>query len=366
MTTPTLTAPGITRRPFGQLPDGREVHEYTLDNGRGMTLSAINLGGIVTSIRVPDRHGRSGSVVLGFTDLIDYVERNPNFGVIVGRYANRIAGGRFMLDGIAYQLECNDGPNALHGGTRGFGTRWWAISEVVPTAAGEVGLRLNHVSADGDGGYPGRLEVEVRYTLTRNNAWRIDWRATTDRPTVLNLTHHEYFNLAGRGSALAHRLQIAASRFLGIDQTSIPLQPQAVDATPFDFRGPTRVVERIRDAVPQLARARGYDHCWILDRAAPDDDGLAFAARLDDEVSGRWLEIDTTEPAVQFYSSNLLDGSLPGNEGALYRQGDALCLETQHYPDAPNRPDFPSTVLRPGQTFSSTTVYRFGVAAASA
>ena len=357
--TQTTPAASIRRREFGAMPDGRAVHEYTLDNGRGMTLSAINLGGIVTSICVPDRYGRSANVVLGFNNLADYLARNPNFGVIVGRFANRIAGGRFTLDGVLYQLECNDGPNALHGGTHGFATQWWDVSEIAPTETGAVGLRLHHVSADGEGGYPGRLEVDVRYTLSPQHEWRIDWRATTDRSTVLNLTHHEYFNLAGGGSALDHQLQIAASRFLAVDAHQIPLQIEAVDDTPFDFRQPSRVAERIRDGSAQLARSHGYDHCLILDRAAGGD-GLAFAARLADDASGRWLEIDTTEPALQFYSSNLLDGSLLGSQGALYRQGDGISLEPQHYPDAPNRPDFPSTVLRPRQTFTSSTRYRFG------
>lgn len=354
------TSASIRRREFGRMPDGRVVHEHTLDNGRGMTLSAINFGGIVTSIRVPDRHGRSGNVVLGFSNLADYLERNPNFGVIVGRYANRIAGARFELDGVQYLLDRNEGPNSLHGGAHGFARQWWAIRETGPDASGAVGLQLRYTSADGEGGYPGRLEVEVRYTLTPRNVWRIDWRASTDRSTVLNLTHHDYFNLAGSGSALEQRLRLAASRFLAVDSELIPLRAEAVDGTPFDFRRSTRVADRIRDGAPQLARARGYDHCWILDRSEERGDGLTFAARLDDDASGRWLEIETTEPAVQFYAGNRLDGGLLGSNGALYRQGDGLCLEPQHYPDAPNRPDFPSTVLRPGAVFSSSTCYRFG------
>ena len=341
------------------MPDGRAVHEYTLDNGRGMTLGAINLGGIVTSIRVPDRNGHVANVVLGFADLADYLERNPNFGVIVGRFANRIAAGRFTLDGALHQLDLNDGRTSLHGGVRGFGTQWWSIAELAAAANGDVGLELHYSSADGEGGYPGQLDVSVSYTLTPQNEWRIDYRATSDRATVVNLTHHDYFNLAGSGSALGHRLYIAASRYLAVDRDLIPIQAEAVDQTPFDFRRSTQVAERIRHGVPQLALALGYDQCFILDRDR--DDGLVFAARLSDDLFGRWLEIDTTEPAVQFYSGNRLDGSLIGHQGALYRQGDGLALEPQHFPDSPNRPDFPSTVLRPGETFFSSTRYRFGV-----
>ena len=353
--------PGIRRRAFGQLPDGRAVFEYTLDNGCGMTVGVINLGGIVTSICVPDRAGQAANVVLGFNDLADYAQRNPNFGVIVGRYANRIANARFVLDGATHQLDRNEPPNALHGGARGFGTQWWAISELACDEPGTVGLQLHYTSVDGEGGYPGRLEVEVRYRLSTQNTWRIDYRARTDRATVVNLTHHDYFNLAGGGSALGHRLRIAASHYLAVDGDMIPESMAPVAATPFDFREPTRVADRIREGSPQLATAGGYDHCMVLDRATTDVAGLAFAARLADDDSGRWLEIDTTEPALQLYSSNKLDGRLRGSGGALYRQGDGIALETQHFPDAPNRPAFPSTVLRPGATFESATVYRFGV-----
>ncbi len=343
------------------MPDGRAVHEYTLDNGCGMTVGVINLGGIVTSIRVPDRAGRGDNVVLGFRDLADYVLRNPNFGVIVGRYANRIAKGCFLLDGTVHRLDLNEPPNSLHGGAHGFGTRWWAVSELAFDEPGTVGLRLQRTSADGEGGYPGRLALEVTYRLCARNRWRIDYRATTDRATVVNLTHHDYFNLAGGGGALDHRLRVAAGRYLEVDADMIPTEIASVAGTPFDFRASTRVADRIRCGTAQLAAAGGYDHCLLLDRTAPDKDGLAFAARLEHDGSGRWLEIDTTEPALQLYSSNKLDGTLRGSAGRLVRQGDALCLEPQHHPDAPNRPDFPSTVLRPGETFESATVYRFGV-----
>ncbi|MEO5672393.1 MAG: aldose epimerase family protein [Ramlibacter sp.] len=349
------------------MPDGRAVNEYTLHNGAGMSLSAINLGGIVTAIRVPDREGCLGNVVLGFSQLADYVERNPNFGVIVGRYANRIAGGRLMLDGQLHQLDQNNGPNTLHGGKRGFGTRWWDVTPLPAADDGSVALRFDYTSADGEAGFPGRMDVTVHYTLMSGNAWRVDYRATCERASVVNLSHHDYFNLAGSGSALDHHLTLAASRYTAIDSGLIPVEVAPVEGTPFDFRKPTKIAERIRQGHAQLALARGYDHNWIIDGDNNTDHGidraaLRFAARLHDERSGRALDIETTEPAMQFYSGNFLDGSLRGAGGEMVRQGDGICLEPQHYPDSPNRPDFPSTVLRPGEVFSSATVYRFGIA----
>ncbi len=350
----------VSRREFGRLPDGRAVHEYTLDNGRGLSLSAINLGGIVTAIRCPDRDRNRANIVLSFAALADYVERNPHFGTLVGRYANRIKAGRFELDGRAYQLALNNPPNALHGGPHGFGTRWWSIEPQPAAEDGSVALELGLVSEDGEEGYPGRLDVSVRYTLTTGNTWRIDYRAITDRPTIVNLTHHGYFNLAGEGTALDHHLTLAASRFASIDRHLIPDHLAEVAGTPFDFRQATRISARIRSNDPQLVFARGYDHHWVIDRSADEPAGvLRFAARLEDPASGRMLEIETTEPGLQFYSGNFLDGSLVGSAGHTYRQGDGLCLETQHAPDSPNRPEFPSTVLRPGQVFASTTVHRF-------
>ncbi|MEP7099319.1 MAG: aldose epimerase family protein [Burkholderiales bacterium] len=347
-------------RPNGHLPDGRAVFEHTLDNGRGLVLRAINYGGIVTALECPDRDGRSANVVLGFDNLTDYLERNPNFGTLVGRYGNRIKGGRFTLGGEPYQLALNDGANALHGGPGGFGKRWWAIEALAPAADGSVALELTLTSDDGDEHYPGRLDVTVRYTLTPANEWRIDYRATTSRTTVVNLTHHGYYNLAGGGSAFDHELTLNASLFLPVDAGLIPTSIAEVDGTPFDFRQPTRIGERIRSGHPQLMTARGYDHCFALDRAGSK--GLVHAARLADPSSGRVLEIATTEPGIQFYSGNFLDGRLRGSNGHAIRQGDGVCLETQHYPDSPNRPEFPSTVLRPGETFQSTTVHRFSTA----
>lgn len=352
----------ITQRDFGRLADGRAVHEYTLDNGRGLSLSAINLGGIVTAIRVPDRQGRVDNVVLGFGSLKDYEAPHPHFGTIVGRYANRIAGGRFPLDGAHFQLDLNDGHHTLHGGADGFGRRWWNITPRAPAADGSVSLGLNYLSEDGEQGFPGRMQVEVQYTVTAANEWRIDYRASCDRATVVNLTQHSYFNLAGSGSVLDHLLSIRANRYCRVDEGLIPEGVAEVAGTPFDFREDRAIGERIRFEDPQLIRARGYDHNWLLDSSGAGS-ALHLAARLADPGSGRTMEVETTEPGLQFYSGNFLDGRLVGAAGSAYRQGDGLCLETQHCPDSPNRPDFPSTVLRPGKTFSSTTVYRFGVLA---
>ncbi|MBV9889805.1 MAG: galactose mutarotase [Rhizobacter sp.] len=364
-TSPPDRAPSITAREFDRMPDGRIVREHVLDNGRGLRLHAIDYGGIVRALHCPDRDGRDGNVVLGFARLADYLERNPNFGVLVGRFANRIAGGRFTLDGTAYQLSVNDGANSLHGGAVGFGERCWDLEPLGVGGDGSVALALTLASEDGDQGYPGRLRAEVRYTLTSDNAWRIDYRATCDRPTVVNLTNHTYFNLACGGSILEHVLTLHASRYTEIDATLIPTRVADVEGTPFDFRAPRAVGERIRDGVEQLQRARGYDHNWILDgESSPGT--LRRAARLIDPASGRVVEIETSEPGVQFYAGNQLDGRLVGSDGCAYRQSDGLCLETQHFPDSPNRPDFPSTVLRPGEVFASTTVHRFATLAREA
>jgi aldose 1-epimerase len=296
-------------------------------------------------------------VVLGFNALDDYVERNPSFGTLVGRFANRIALGRFVLDGEPHKLAQNDGAHTLHGGVRGFGKRWWAIEPLPTHADGSVTLELSLTSEDGEEHFPGRLEVTVQYTLTPANEWRIDYRATTSRTTVLNLTHHGYYNLAGGGSALEQELTLHANRFLQVDGQLIPTTVADVEGTPFDFRQPRRISERIRNGVPQLLAARGYDHSFVLDHErAP---GLVRAARLADPASGRVLDIATTEPGIHLYTGNFLDGRLSGSNGQIYRQGDGVCLETQHFPDSPNRPDFPSTVLRPGEMFQSTTVHRF-------
>lgn len=357
-----MSAPSVTRRPWGRAADGREVEAFTLDNGRGLVVAAIPLGGIVTELRVPDRHGNGASVVLALPTLADYETRNPHLGTIAGRYANRIAGARFAIDGTQHQLEANEGEQSLHGGPVGFGRRWWDIEPLPVAGDGSVAIALSLDSADGDQGFPGRLQVRVRYTLTPAQEWRVDYEATCDRATVVNLSHHDYFNLAGSGSILEHCLQIPADHFCTVDARLIPEGIAPVEGTPFDFRTLRRIGERIRDLDPQLLVARGYDHCWMLDDAPPQD-GLRLAARLHDPRSGRVMEVLTDQPALQFYSGNFLDGSLPGAHGQALRQGDGLCLETQHPPDAPNRPSFPSTLLRPGETWRSTTVHRFGIAA---
>lgn len=363
-----MSAAGISRRDYGLLPDGRLVHEYTLDNGAGLRLTAITYGGIVTGLWVPDRQGRPGNVVLGFDNLPDYLERNPHFGVIVGRYGNRIAHGRFTLDGQSHQLDLNDGPNCLHGGSSGFGTRLWqAEIEPASEAAACPTLLLRYTSPDGEGGFPGQMEVQVRYSLTAEQSWCIDYEARCDRATIINLTHHDYFNLAGRGSAMGQRLMIAASQYTQVDAVRIPTGHAPVDGTPFDFRQPAEIESRLRRPHPQLLGALGFDHNWLLDH--PFDGGLHLAAQLEDPSSGRQMAVHTTEPALQFYSGNFLDGSLRGSGGESYRQGDGLCLETQHNPDSPNHApsdtDWPSTVLRPGDVYRSRTEHRFSASAAA-
>jgi aldose 1-epimerase len=303
---------------------------------------------------VPDRDGRPANVVLGFDRLQGYLDHpDPYFGALIGRYGNRIAEGSFTLDGAEHRLPVNNGANSLHGGETGFDRRLWTATPF------DSGLELRLVSPDGDQGYPGTLNVTVRYTLTVENALRIDYLATTDAPTVVNLTNHSYFNLAGEGTGdvYDHLLQLDASQFTPVDAGLIPTGEIApVAGTPLDFREPVAVGERIRAGHAQLEHAGGYDHNWVLDRPA---EGLTRAARVSEPTTGRVLTVHTTEPGVQFYSGNFLDGTMRGTGGRLYRQGDGLALETQHFPDSPNQPAFPSTVLRPGETYRSTTVYEF-------
>jgi aldose 1-epimerase len=355
-------AAGIRREPFGAV-DGRPVDRFVLTNGAGVRVAILNLGGIVQAIEAPDRTGRFANVVLGFATAAAYLTDGPYFGCVAGRYANRIAGGRFTLDGRAYQLAINNGPNHLHGGIRGFNKHLWEATE--RTDGDGLGVELRRVSPDGEEGYPGTLTVAVTYTLNGANALRIDYRATTDAPTILNLTNHAYFNLAGEGtgSVEGHELQLNAGRYTPTDPTLIPTGELAeVAGTPFDFTSPRPIGERLRDAgSPQIARARGYDHNFVLDRPQPDDGSPVPAARVREPGRGRILEVSTTEPGVQFYSGNFLDGTLAGTSGRAYRQGDGFCLETQHFPDSPNQPGFPSTVLRPGREYRSTTVFAFSV-----
>lgn len=342
---------------FGKLADGTKVHSWALENG-GTRLKVLSYGGIVQSLEIPDREGRYANVSLGFDTIEDYVAKSPYFGALIGRYGNRIAEGRFTLDGESYQVDVNDGVNSLHGGAQGFDKHVWDIEPF--TEGSDVGLYLCRTSVDGEMGYPGTLTTKVTYTLTRHGDWRIDYEATTDKATVVSLTNHVYWNLAGEGSGSIHdhRLEIAAARYTPADSGLIPTGDLAqVAGTPFDFRRTKTIGEHLREADQQLLHAQGFDHNWVLDKgstAQPE-----HVATLHDPSSGRTLKIATTEPGLQFYSGNFLDGTLVGSGGTIYRQGDALCLETQHYPDSPNHPSFPSTVLRPGQTYRTTTVHSF-------
>ncbi len=347
---------------FGELADGTVVHRYTLAYDQGMTVRVLTYGGIVQSLEVPDRHGQPGNVVLGFAALDDYVRDNrPYFGAVVGRYANRIANGTFTLDGASYRLPINNPPNSLHGGTEGFDKHVW---QAEPDDGGDgPGLRLVHRSPDGEMGYPGALTAEVRYRLTPGNELRIDYRATTDAPTVVNLTNHSYFNLAGEaaGTITGHRLRLHADHYTPTDATQIPTGELApVAGSPFDFRSPHAIGERIAADHEQLRFGQGYDHNFVLNRP-PGSRELLPAARVTDPGSGRVLELFTREPGVQFYSGNQLDGTLVGTGGQPYRRHGGFALETQHFPDAPNHPQFPSTVLRPGEVYQTTTIYRLSV-----
>ncbi|MFF9085252.1 aldose epimerase family protein [Streptomyces sp. NPDC014991] len=346
------------REPFGTLADGTKVHRWSLENG-GTRLKVLSYGGIVQSLEIPDRHGRHADVVAGFGDIADYEAKSPYFGALIGRYGNRIGKGRFTLDGTSHQLSVNDGVNHLHGGAKGFDKHVWHVEPF--TDGSDVGLHLHYTSVDGEMGYPGTLRTKVTYTLTRHGDWRIDYAATTDRATVVNLTSHVYWNLAGEGSGTIedHELTIAASRYTPTDSGLIPTGELAgVAGTPFDFRRGKPIGRDLRAGHEQQVAAKGYDHNWVLDKggtARPE-----HVATLRDPRSGRTLRIATDQPGLQFYSGNFLDGTLTGTGGRTYRQGDALCLETQHFPDSPNHPHFPSTVLRPGQTYRTTTVHTFG------
>jgi len=348
----------VAQYPFGTLPDGTHVVAFTLTNTNGLELRAITFGGIIVSLRTPDREGVLGDIVLGHDTLEPYVGQKAYLGAIVGRHANRIADARFALDGRTYVLAANDGRHHLHGGLRGFDQRVWKATPE-STAAGD-GVVFSRTSADGEEGYPGALHVRVRYVLTNTNELQVDYEADADGSTIVNLTQHSYFNLAA-GSAsdiLRHELTIEADRFLPVDAGLIPTgEISDVAGTPFDLRSPRRIGDRIALADVQLQRAGGYDHTFVLKKPSTS---LARAAVLADPVSGRTLEISTTEPGLQFYSGNKLDGTIVGKQGRRYGVHAGLCLETQHYPDGPNRPNFPSPVLRAGERFRSRTVLRFG------
>jgi len=341
---------------YGKTSDGQDVDEYTLTNARGMEVKVISYGGIITSIRVPDRNGNLANVVLGFDNLADYETKSPYFGCITGRYANRIAKGKFTLNGTEYQLPINDGLNALHGGLKGFDKVVWSAEEI------ENGVIFSRISSDGEEGYPGNLDVKVTYTLSDDNELKIDYQAETDAPTIVNLTNHSYFNLRGEGSGSIdnHILMIDADSYTPTDETLIPTGELApVEGTPFDFRLPKDIGFGVRSSHEQIVRAQGYDHNFVLNNS--DNAEVQLAARVFEPVSGRVMEVLTTEPGIQFYTSNFIDGTLVGTGGRVYRMGDALALETQHIPDSPNQPDFPSTVLNPSETYQTTTIYKFDV-----
>lgn len=349
----------IKKQPYGIAPDGIMADIYTLVNSHGFEVCITNYGGIVTAIKTPDRYGDWGDIVLGYDTLEEYIRHSPYFGCIVGRFANRIARGRFTLDGVKYILAQNDGENHLHGGLKGFDKAVWKV-ETSMNADGPS-LTLTHRSPDGEEGYPGNLDVTVTYSLTGANELCIDYEAVTDRATVLNLTNHSYFNLAGAeaGNILGHELTINADTFTPIDGTLIPTgELSPVAGTPLDFTRPRIIGDRIDNDNDQLKFGLGYDHNWVL---MPSEKSLKFAARVFEPGSGRVMEVFTTEPGMQFYSGNFLDGTFIGKMGKVYNKRDGFCLETQHFPDSSNKPQFPSTVLRPGERYTQTTVFRFSV-----
>ena len=353
-----LTPSSIARARFDVAPDGTQVDIFTLVNDRGMTVRAMSYGAIILSISVPDAKGTMGDVVLGFDSLAGYVKRSPYFGAVVGRYGNRIAKGRFTLDGVQYRLAVNNGPNALHGGVQGFDKRVWT-GEPVRSDSG-VGVAFTRVSPAGEEGYPGTLTARVTYTLmTARNELVIDYEGSTDKATPVNLTNHSYFNLADAGDILGHTLMLNADSMTPVDATLIPTGTiTSVRGTPFDFRTPTAIGARIDAKDAQIRHGGGYDHNFVVNRSAP---GLAHVARVTEPTTGRTLDVSSTEPGVQFYTGNFLDGTLTGKGGRIYRYRSAFCLETQHYPDSPNHANFPSTILRPGAVYRSRTVYAFGL-----
>lgn len=349
----------MEKTPFGTV-NGKVVDLYTLRNANGMEMKVATYGGIVTSLKLPDKNGHLTDVVLGYNKLESYLNNNPYFGSIIGRYGNRIGQAKFTLGGIEYRVSPNDGRNCLHGGFKGFDKVVWSAEP--HTGPDNVSLEMHYLSKDGEEGFPGDLEVTVIYTLTNKDMFRIDYKATTDKPTVVNLTHHSYWNLAGEssGDILHHLLMLNADSFTPVDDKLIPTgEIVPVEGTPMDFRSPTPIGERIDADYPQLKAAGGYDHNWILNKS--EQDTLTLAATVYEPGSGRYMEVLTTEPGIQFYSGNFLDGSLIGKSGKAYEFRSGFCLETQHYPDSPNQPDFPSVVLRPGETYHSTTIYKFSV-----
>jgi aldose 1-epimerase len=369
----------ITSEFYGTTAGGQDVDEYTLTNVNGMEVKIITYGGIITSIKVPDRKHNMGNVALGFDNLQDYETKSPYFGCITGRYANRIAEGTFTLGETTYCLDINNPPNSLHGGFEGFDKQVWEVEDASVGDEGVV-LKLHHLSLAGSGwtgteenpycppegmyGYPGNLDTYVTYTLTDQDEIVMDYEATTDAPTVINLTNHTYWNLAGEGEGTIydHILFLNADRYTPVDPTLIPTGDLPdVAGTPFDFQEPKPIADGIRSNHEQIVFGRGFDHNWVLSRPSFDDTSLMLAAAMCEPTSGRVLQVWTTEPGIQFYAGNFLDGTLYGTSHRAYRQGDGLALETQHFPDSPNHPNFPSTRLDPGQTYQTTTIFKLSV-----
>ena len=349
----------IKKEAFGKTGDGTPVELYTLTNQNGIEVHAITYGGIIVSLRVPDKHGKLDDVVLGYDSLDGYLAKTPYFGAIIGRYGNRIGNAKFTLDGVQYSLAVNNGPNALHGGLKGFDKVVWK-AEPFQHQDG-VGVVFTYTSRDGEEAYPGNLSVKVTYTLTNKDELIFDYHATTDKATPVNLTNHTYFNLAGEGKrdVLAHEVMLNADQFTPIDKTLIPTgQLASVLGTPLDFTKPTPIGVRIEQKDEQMVFGSGYDHNFVINRKGAE---LALAARVYEPTTGRVLEVRTTEPGVQFYTGNFLDGSITGKGGHVYKRRYGFCLETQHFPDSPNKPNFPSSILRPGKAYESRTVYRFSV-----
>ena len=341
----------VSTKSFGTGPDGEPVDLFTLKNNKDVEVSITNYGGTITSLNVPDRNGVFGDVVLGYETLEEYIKNPRYFGALIGRHANRIAGGRFSLNGVEYQLAQNNGSNHLHGGNKGFDKRVWDASET------SAGLHLEYLSKDGEENYPGNLHVVVDYSLTDENELRIEYQATTDKDTIVNLTNHSYFNLAGQGTILDHELTLFTDSFTPVRSDLIPTgEIWAVENSPMDFRTSRAIGSRLDQLIPELSYSQGYDHNFTLRGQAGT---IRWVARLREPVSGRVMEVFTTQPGMQVYSGNFLDGSLIGKGGVAYQKYAALCLETQHYPDAPNHPNFPTTVLRVGETYNQTTIYKF-------
>jgi aldose 1-epimerase len=362
MATHAMSAEPPKAEPFGKTPDGTPVEVFTLTNKHGVNLRAMTYGAIVLSLETPDRDGKNADIVLGYNTLDEYIKDTPYFGAVVGRFGNRIANGRFSLDGEEYTLATNNDPGgikcSLHGGLKGFDKVVWRGEGLVRDGA--QGVKFSYTSKDGEEGYPGTLDLSVTYLLTDDNEWRIDYAATTDKATPLNVTQHSYFNLKGEGSGdiLDHELTFKASKFTPVTAGLIPTgELRPVKGTPFDFTTARRIGERVNADDEQMKFGGGYDHNWVLDNQSGE---LAPAATVHEPATGRSLEVLTTEPGLQFYCGNFLDGKLTGKSGKPYHFRNGFCLETQHYPDSPNQPSFPSTILRPGKTWESTTVYKFG------